>query len=84
MNNFFDVLMFDLCDHIFTRVFCFFPAGAPPLRDGDLSGRGVYPGPRGPRGGPGLPLGDARPGGGTFCRVRQSTQYIFNSVLIIL
>lgn len=45
--------------------------GAPALCDRDLSGRGVYPGPRGTRGEPGVVLWDARSGGGTQFWVRQ-------------
>lgn len=46
-------------------------AGAPPLCDGDLPGRGVYPGPRGTSGEPGSVHGDAGPGGGAHHGVRQ-------------
>lgn len=46
-------------------------AGASPLCDGNLPGRGVYPGPRGTSGEPGSVHGDAWPGGGTHHRVPQ-------------
>jgi len=44
--------------------------GAPPLCDGDLSGRGVHPGPRGSDGEPGVVHHDARSGGGADGQVR--------------
>lgn len=52
-----------LCAFVWACAFCVF-AGAPALCDGDLSGRGVHPGPRG-AGEPGPIYRDARPGGGT-------------------
>lgn len=48
--------------------------GAPPLCDRDLSGRGVYPGPRGTSGEPGVIHGDAGSGGGAHCWVCEHIQ----------